>query len=398
MEPITLDNSLLPVALPHGTEWAIHKQSGDQMLQFLRGANRAQHVAEFQARMPGESAPNNGYEVRDGVAMFRCSGIMTKAPTSMDSGCSTVYLRNAIRLAMRDESVKAAVCVWDTPGGTVSGTADLAKDIAAFAAKKPFYSFVEDMCCSAGLWCSTQSTALFANENAMVGSIGVLMVLYDMSAYYENAGIEAVVFMTGPYKGTAVEGTKITPEQREATQSVVDKLGALFFSAIASGRKMSLAAVGEIAHGGVFIGEEAVSVGLVDEIATFDAVMQMARNSASNPMKPRARALATVSGDGVSLAGMTLSEESDTALAAVDGLTARLADLKAKREQAGRALGDKATGHLSSLVESLEVATDAAKALLSEGQQSQEPDDDSATIRSQLGQAIMVAEIATACL
>lgn len=397
MEPITVDNSLLPAALPHGTEWAIRKESGDQYLQFLKSENRAQHVADFQARMPGESASSNGYEVRDGVAMFSARGLMTKAPTSLDSGCSTVYLRNAIRLAMRDDSVKSAVCVWDTPGGTVSGTSDLAKDIAAFAAKKPFYSFVEDMCCSAGLWCAAQSTALYANENAMVGSIGVLMVLYDMSAYYDKVGVEAVVFATGPYKGTAVEGSVITPEQREVTQAVVDKLGAMFLSAIATGRKMSLSAVEQIAHGGVFIGDEAVGVGLIDEIATFDAVMALARNSASNTTKPRARALATVSEEGLPLAGMTLYEESETALAAVDGLTARLADLKARREQDGRALGDKAQGHLSSLAASLEGATEAVHALLSDAKATPETDD-TATIRSQLEQAILVAELATACL
>lgn len=360
--------SLLPNALVHDTHWAIYEPAARQLIDQLAATNALAHKAEFdEAQSRSERVDSGilydlGVEVYDGVAMIRMVGPMTKAPTSFSSGVSTVRVRRAVRACMASDEVKSLVLVIDSPGGSVSGTSDLADDVAACVRKKPVYAMVEDLCCSAAYWVACQCTGIYANETALIGSIGTYMVLYDASKMYENAGIKAHVLSTGKHKGAGATGAAIDDDQIAAYQQTVDDLNDHFLRAVSRGRKISRATVENLADGNVHIAQKALSSGLIDSVATFDQVMQMARKGAP-PKGQKAESLETFSRDDISPAGMTLAEESAAALAAVAGLTERLVGLQAARKLEGRELSEKAIGHVSRLVTDLEAATIAAMAL-----------------------------------
>src|SRR5690606_31819803 len=127
-------------------------------------------------------------------------GAMTKQGSSF-GGASTVRTRRAIRSAAADKSVSAIMLLIDSPGGSVSGTSDLADDVANAKKKKPVYAYIEDTCCSAAYWVASQCSAIYANPTAIVGSIGTYMVVADYSRMAENAGVKVHCISTGKYKG-----------------------------------------------------------------------------------------------------------------------------------------------------------------------------------------------------
>lgn len=387
------DKSLLPLAIPHGAHWAIEETAANQLMSILRGTPAAAHQAEFESRRDSD-ASNPGYDkLQDGVAFISLSGPLTKAPTSMDGGTSTVWARRLVRSAANDDEVKSIILVIDSPGGSVSGTEQLAADVAMAAKKKPCYAVVEDCCCSAAYWIASQSSAIYANETAMVGSIGTYMAIYDASRMFENAGVEMLVFKTGAKKGSGIFGTSITDEQRAAFQKTVDDLNSHFLSAVNRARGLNLVAGEGIADGGVLIGHQAVSAGLIDGIGSLDDVFQMCvreqkQSGRATRMESSDSPTSKISREDRSLAGLTLADETETALAAVSGLTARFADLKADRALEGRELSDKARSHIASIHAELEAALAQCRELL--------VSQVDASIRDQVARAVQDAELALA--
>lgn len=215
-----------------------------------------------------------------GIATISIAGQITKGDSSY-GGASSVRVRNAIRKAVNDDRVSAIVLQIDSPGGTVSGTGDLASDVAAADKRKPVYTYFEDLGCSAAYWIGCQAREVFANPTAMIGSIGTVAVVEDTSGAYDKAGIKVHVISTGPYKGAFVDGAPVTDDQLKDLQREVDDLNQHFLTGVATGRRMKIERVRQLADGRVWIAAEAKTLGLIDEVASFDAAMTAITNEVS---------------------------------------------------------------------------------------------------------------------
>lgn len=205
------------------------------------------------------------------IAVFMITGSMMKQVGSMEAGTSTLRLRSDIRKAMADDDVMGALFLLDSPGGTVAGTADLASDISAFAAKKPCIGQIEDICASACMWAAAAMPKVYAgNQTAMVGSIGTFLGLYDYSGAAGQAGIKAKRYATGDLKGARFPGAEITAKQDAYFQKMVDDTQVYFSAAVQKGRKFSDEQMKAVTTGGCFLAGEAMKLGLIDGIQSFD--------------------------------------------------------------------------------------------------------------------------------
>lgn len=290
-----MPNDLRGAVLPHDTLWAIDETAGRQLWMMLQHTPAAEHVAAFQLRLAqpspepeasggyGTSQAQKPFDMIGNTAILRLSGPMTKQTTSLSAGTSTVRLRRQVRQASADPDVKSILLVVDSPGGSVSGTADLADDISKAAAKKPLYAYCEDCCASAAMWTAAQGARVYANRTALVGSIGTVMVLYDMSRMAASEGVDVLVFSTGQYKGAGTPGTVITDAHKAYFQQMVDGLNAHFLQAIATGRRLPLAAVKKFADGRMFHADQAVKMGLIDGVSTLDDVLDMLAAAEADP-------------------------------------------------------------------------------------------------------------------
>lgn len=207
------------------------------------------------------------------VAVIELRGMLMKQVSSMTRGTSTMLARRQVRAAAADPEVSAIVLRIDSPGGTVSGTQDLADDVAAAAKKKPVVAYVEDLCASAAYWVASQAQKIYTNASALTGSIGTYGVIYDASAYAAKEGIKVHVVRAGEFKGMGEPGTEVTQKQLEDYQRVVSELNEQFLAGVARGRKMSIEKVRELADGRVHVGATAQTVGLIDGVQSFDATL-----------------------------------------------------------------------------------------------------------------------------
>lgn len=204
---IELDRNL---SIPHAEEWLgywfMEPRRGMALLKYIQSLDMSVHLqqvtvhADSEDREPPPPPParsekwsgafiaeqrevvrlKNGYdyELVDGVALTELSGKLMKHVGS-GGGTSTVMMRQTFRAMLRDDRVKAVLVRIDSPGGTVAGAFDLARDVAALSAAKPVHAYIEDLGASAAYLQAAQMTAISANANAEVGSIGTVGVVYD---------------------------------------------------------------------------------------------------------------------------------------------------------------------------------------------------------------------------
>lgn len=214
-------------------------------------------------------------EVRDGVAVVTIRGPLEHHDESYfwDS-----YEAIVERVAKALEGApKAVVLAIDSPGGLVSGCFDTARQLRSMAraAGVPLYAFVDGMACSAAYALACSADRIFVGETSMTGSIGVIETLVDERAALEKWGLRVQLVTSGARKADGHPATEISSEVLEVAQQRTDQLAQAFFDLVAEMRGVDAEAVRSL-EAGIVIGAQAVSLGLADELATFDHVLAIA--------------------------------------------------------------------------------------------------------------------------
>ena len=256
--------------------WGIDESYAQGILVKLDGisvveASRLQ--AEFDQKNADQSkAP---YQLINGTAIIPISGPMTKRATSaqfLTGGCSTKAIIGLLNKAESDKSVKNVLLHIESPGGQVSGNAELADKIRTFS--KPTVAFIEDMGASCAYWVASQCDHIMANAMAEVGSIGVYGVVSDSSERANMMGVKVHLIKSGSHKGAGTPGTEVTAEHLADMQARVDELFGVFKDAVMAGRGLEANQLDPIADGRSFGAAKALEYGLIDGICSFEECVE----------------------------------------------------------------------------------------------------------------------------
>ncbi len=231
-----------------------------------RGVIEAAALKSVRAGLPAEFMTKEG-----GVAIIALQGVMTKRATvfhSLGLGASMQLVQRAVEDAATDPAVKAIVLDVDSPGGSADGLAELSDAVFEARSIKPVVAHVSGMAASAALWAIAGADQIIAGKLDFIGSIGVRLMMFDLSRLFENAGIKPVVIDTGEFKSAGATGTVITEAQIAHFQGLVDTVFEAFVGALVRGRNLDDSAVRAVADGRIFPAPEAQAHGLIDGIGT----------------------------------------------------------------------------------------------------------------------------------
>lgn len=248
------------------------------------------------------------YQVREGgVAVLPIDGIVApKANIFMriSGGVSTQIAQKQIESAMADSRVRSLILAIDSPGGSVFGTPELAAAVFEMSKIKPIVAVSEATMASAAYWIGSAANAVYVSgRTVQVGSIGVVAT----HNYNPRLAEGTTEITAGKYKRIATENAPLSSEGRAYLQERVDHIYTVFVNAVAEHRGVTPEQVLEhMADGRVFVGQQAIDAGLVDGVATVDAI---AEQLASNPeaFMRRRKARMSASGSATPGAGDALS-------------------------------------------------------------------------------------------
>ncbi len=271
MEPGALEN-MTRIVIQHDIGLRLTKEEIDARI--------------LAARTNGGTQVSPRYHLVEGVAIIPMFGVLEKRAgffSDVSGMVSTEAVQRDLAAALADPNVAAILLNIDSPGGSVSGVSDLGDAVFAARKQKPVYAFANGKMASAAYWIGSQAEKVFASRGSVVGSIGVYTVLYDYSQSAAKDGIKVQVVKAGAHKAAGIPGTEITPAQLTEVQREVNAWYDLFVTAVAVGRGLSASQANDLADGRVYLGAEALKVGLIDGVATLDETIQK--------MKPVARSI-----------------------------------------------------------------------------------------------------------
>jgi protease-4 len=187
-----------------------------------------------------------------------------------------------------DSRVKAIILRVDSPGGGVSPSQEIYREVKRVKEekKKKVVVSMASVAASGGYYIAAPADKIFANPGTITGSIGVIAEWLNYKELAEWAKLKPVTFKSGEFKDTGSPTRELTEADRKFFQGMIDELYAQFVNAVTEGRQgkgeagveLNKERVTLLADGRVYTGEAAKKYGLVDEIGNYeDAVKATAK-------------------------------------------------------------------------------------------------------------------------
>ncbi|MFL5328392.1 MAG: S49 family peptidase [Gemmataceae bacterium] len=220
---------------------------------------------------PQAGSYGNDYQLAGRVAVIPIQGMIMQKDDWYFC-CSTERLGQALDQAIADPAVDCIVLDCYSPGGSVYGVPELAAKIAA--CPKRVVAVANPLSASAAYWICSAADEFVLTPSGHVGSIGVYWLHSDLSRMFNDVGVTNTLVFAGKYK---VEGNPYQPlgdEAKAALQADVDHVYTMFVQAVAVNRNTTPEKVQSgYGEGRIVNSSQAVELGLVDRIATFEEVL-----------------------------------------------------------------------------------------------------------------------------
>lgn len=175
-----------------------------------------------------------------------------------------------------DENNVGLMLVFNTPGGGLYEADELLHAVEVYKAQtgRPVYAYMEQECCSAGLYAAMGAEYIMAARMTLTGSVGVYMESVSEAGLYQKLGIEDVYVSSGENKVTGYP--TLTQSQREIYQSVVDESFDIFKDVIKTSRGLTEGQMVPFLDGRILTAYQAKAFGLIDAVMYYDeAVMHV---------------------------------------------------------------------------------------------------------------------------
>ena len=195
---------------------------------------------------------------------------------SSNAGADTIAA--GLREAAHDDSVSAIVLRVDSPGGSVSASETIWREVKKARERgKPVVASMGAVAASGGYYVSMGADAIVANPGTITGSIGVLtgkLVARDLK---DRLGVGSDAVRTNANADAWSVNAPFTPEQHAQVEAEADLVYDDFVQRVAQGRHLSVEAVEAVARGRIWTGADALDHGLVDELGGLRAAVRRAK-------------------------------------------------------------------------------------------------------------------------
>jgi protease IV len=196
----------------------------------------------------------------------------------------TDELIRALGQARRNPRVRAVVLEIDSPGGGATASEAMHEAVKRLAAEKPVVAWIRGTGASGAYFLACAATRILSFPSAIVGSIGVISVRPVITDALRRLGTTIRVTKTGPFKDLGAPWRDATEADEAKERELVDAVFGRFVSAVRRARRLDDAAVARVTTGEVWLGTQAIDLGLVDGLAEDeDAALAAAQNLAGLP-------------------------------------------------------------------------------------------------------------------
>jgi len=222
------------------------------------------------------------------ILLLDLSGVLSDDPPGLSLTTAPprvpilARVQEELRKAEKDDRVKALIVRINSPGGTITASDTLYREVYEFKRRKkiPVIAAIMDVGASGGYYAALAADTVVAHPTAVTGSIGVVMLTVNAQGLMEKIGVAPQAIKSGAMKDAGSPFRALNPEERAVFQGVIDDMYTRFVKLIVQSRKLPEARVRAFADGRIYTAEQALQLGLVDRVAYLDEVVDMAKKAA----------------------------------------------------------------------------------------------------------------------
>ena len=216
--------------------------------------------------------PDLDISMEDRVGVIRIEGVILDSQSTIGE----------LKRFADNPSIKAIVLRIDSPGGGVVPSQEIHDAVQRVRNKnnKAVIASMGSVAASGGYYIAVATDRIMANSGTLTGSIGVIMEMANVEGLLKKIGVEGVVIKSGRFKDVGSPLRKMSDEEHELLQSVMDDVHRQFIEAVAAGRGLDVTVVQALADGRIFTGRQAKDSKLVDELGDLEAAIQLAADVA----------------------------------------------------------------------------------------------------------------------
>lgn len=193
------------------------------------------------------------------------------------AGGTVSQVQRALRYAASEE-VDGLLLYIDSPGGGVTDSDRIYQMLKRFRddhEDMPVAALFGDMAASGGYYIAVAAEHIISRRTSISGSIGVIMSAWNFAKLAEEHGIEQIAIKSDrtPFKDMLSPTRAMSDGERTMLTSIVDELYDQFVAVVMEGRGMSKADVERAANGGIYTANQALGLGLIDEVGNYQTTL-----------------------------------------------------------------------------------------------------------------------------
>ncbi|MDH3251940.1 MAG: signal peptide peptidase SppA [Ignavibacteria bacterium] len=186
-----------------------------------------------------------------------------------------------------NSSIRGILLRVDSPGGAVVPSQEMYEAVRKTRdSGKPIVVSMGSLAASGGYYVACGASRIVANNGTLTGSIGVIAEFLQVQEALQKLGIDVKIVKSGTLKDAGVPTRSMTEDERQYFQDLMDTVHRQFIEVVERERNLSHDDVLNLADGRVFIGQQAVDLGLVDTLGTYEDAVRIAADLAGITGEP----------------------------------------------------------------------------------------------------------------
>jgi protease-4 len=219
-------------------------------------------------------------------------GFLSDAPrkgTIGDRPSTVQEVVSQIRLAEKDDRIKAVLLEINSPGGSITASDILYHEILSFKGRTrvPIVAALMDVAASGGYYVALPADRIVAHPTTVTGSIGVILIKPKITGLMDKLGVTVEVTKSGKEKDIGSPFRPSTAEEERIFQGLTDALGRRFTDLVTKHRKMDSTGLADVSSARIYLADEALRLKLVDRVGYLNDAISEAKEMAGLPEDAR---------------------------------------------------------------------------------------------------------------
>jgi len=237
----------------------------DNVISMVGGKDKVITIQEYAKNYYKEGSMSDSNNI---IYVVPLEGDIVESQTEVFAGEENINVSETLEklnIAKENNKIKAVVLRVNSPGGSALTSDIIAEKVKELAEEKPVYVSMSSVAASGGYYISTNAHKIFVDRNTITGSIGVVSILPDFSKLITDNGVNIEKIFDGEYSDL-YSADSFTEKKYNKIYNSNLKVYEDFLNVVSKGRRIDKEKLKTIAEGRIWTGDEAIKIGLADEI------------------------------------------------------------------------------------------------------------------------------------